>query len=374
MSDADDAVAALRRADEDLADAREAVAEVGEESIEAVGDAYDDLTTLFARYESRATGTGDFAGFVEFQEKLSTLVEDLPDDLLERDAFEEIEELLDKRRLTESDFERARDALAPVEAVLDRRERHRDAQRDYHEARRTVGRELSAVEERIGDLQRVADLGAADLDAPVENLREPLEAYNDAVREAFASFRAESSARKVLDLVATTGSFPLVPFRQPPDDLREYVTGTEVGERTIPELLDFAEYSTAKLSHHVADPRELKRRVATNRTYLERLDAGPLTLDWPPESAERLRWRIEELIAVCNRFASDDPVARLREVRARAHDADEYERLRNAARAREELTARERDRVASGAIEAELDAARDERERLEEALAEYPGR
>jgi hypothetical protein len=370
----DDAIAALRRADDELADARAGVEEIGRESIEAVADAHDDLTSLFARYESRATGSGDFAAFVEFEEKLSTLVEDLPDDLPEREAFEGVEELLDKRRLSEADFERARDALAPVEAVLGRRERHREARRGHREARRTVGRELSAVEERIDDLQRVARLGAADLNAPVENLREPLEAYNDAVREAFEAFEADSSARDVLDFVATTRSFPLVPFRQPPEDLRAYVERSDAGERTVPELLDFADYSTAKLSHHVADPRQLKRRVATNRTYLERLDAGPLTLEWPPESAEALRWRIEELIAVCNRFASNGPISRLREVRERARNGDEYERLRNAARAREELTPEERDRLASGVVEEELEAARDARERLEAALEEFSER
>ena len=138
--------------------------------------------------------------------------------------------------------------------------------------------------------------------------------------------------------------------------------------------LEFDRQSTAKLSHHIDDPRELKRRVATNRTYLERLDADPLMLDWPPESAERLRWRIEELIAVCNRFAPEDPVQRLRQLRERARDTEEYERLRNAARAREELTPEERERLASGAIEDDLENARRERERLEEALAEYPER
>lgn len=372
MSEANEAIAALRRADDELADARQAVEEVGAASIEAVAEARDDLTSLFARYESRATGTGDFPAFVEFQEKLSTLVEDLPEDLPERETFEDIEELLDKRRLSEVDFDRARDALAPVEAVVARRERHRDALRSYREARRRVRRELSTVEERIADLQRVAELGAADLDAPVEDLRDPLEAYNDAVREAFTEFKADSSAREVLDFVETTRSFPLVPFRQPPEDLRSYVAETDAGERSIPELLELADYSTAKLSHHVADPRQLKRRVATNRTYLERLDADPLTLDWPPESAASLQWRIEELIAVCNRFAPNGPVERLRELRGRAREGDEYERLRTAARAREELTPDERDRLASGAVEEGLEDARAARERLEAVLEEFP--
>lgn len=370
MNSSEETIAALRRADENLADARAAVEEVGTDDIERVADACERLHLLLDRYEGRATGTGDFPAFVEFQEKVSTLVEELPDDLPERETFEEIDELLGKRRLSEADFDRTRDALAPVEAIADRRERQREARENYRNARRAVEAKLSSVRAKIADLEGTLELGDADLDAPVEELREPIEAYNDAVREAFAQFRSTASAREVLDLVTTAQSYPLVGFRSPPDDLQSYVAETAAGERTIPKLLDLADYSSAKLSHHVDDPRELKRHVATNRTYLERLDGDPLTLGWPPQAATRLRWRIEELIAVCNRFAPDEPIVRLRELRGYARKEDEYERLRTAARARLELTREERERLQSGAIEADLDAAREARERLEDALDE----
>ncbi|PSQ64770.1 MAG: hypothetical protein BRD24_09570, partial [Halobacteriales archaeon SW_9_67_24] len=84
-----------------------------------------------------------------------------------------------------------------------------------------------------------------------------------------------------------------------------------------------------------------------------------------------LRWRVRELVAVVGRFASEGTVAALREIRALARE-DRYERLRNAARARAELTADERGRLSSGTLDRELDEARAERDRLADALDEHP--
>jgi hypothetical protein len=70
------------------------------------------------------------------------------------------------------------------------------------------------------------------------------------------------------------------------------------------------------------------------------------------------------------RFASEGTIARLREVRRLTRDPD-YERLRRAAAARETLTDRQRERLASGEIEAAREAAIEERERLRDALERY---
>lgn len=373
MTDAATLVADLRRAEADLQAARDAVDAVGIDRIDALADAVERLRSLLDSYEGRATGTGDFPAYVRFQEELATTIEELPDDLLERETFEEIEAMLDKRRLSETDFDRARDALAPAIEIAARRERRREALAEYREARRAVEVELRSTRERIGDLVRLVELGEADLDAPVEDLRGPIMEYNRAARNAWQTFRSEESARNVLDLVATTDAYPLVSFRSPPPDLRRYIETHDAGERPIGELLDLADYSTSKLSHVVGNPRELKRHVATNRTYLDRLDADPLLFAWPPESANSIRWRAKELIAVCGRFASDELVALLREIRDFTRD-DAFDHLRNAIIARAELSADERERVASGAVEADLATARADRERLEEALAEFPER
>ncbi|MFB6195659.1 MAG: hypothetical protein ABEI80_05780 [Haloplanus sp.] len=367
----DDAVDAerLRDAREELASAREAIEDHGEERLKAVSAAYREATGLLDRYEGRATGTGDFGAFVEFQESFVELVEGLDDDLPARAAFEEANDLLDQRRLDETDFERARETLQPaadLAALLEEREAARDR---YETARRDAQRRLRELDDRIDYLERLQRLGEADLDAPVERLREPIRSYNEAVREAWTQFEREASAREVFRVVAASDAYPLASFRQPPPELREYVETKPAGTEPIPTLLEYADYSDSKRAHYVDDPEALRTRVATHRTYLERLDASPLTVSWPPPAAATLRHRASELVSVVARFAPEDVVAAARTLRD-LPDRVDYDRLRETALARDELDETERERLARGAVEAELTAARDERERLETALSE----
>jgi hypothetical protein len=368
MSDTEDHVARLRTAREELADARAAVADVGEDRLEAVRDAYREATALLDRYEGRATGTGDFAAYVEFQEAFVELVETLPDDLPARETFEEANDLLDQRRLGEDDFARARELLEPAADRAALLEERATAEERYETARRDARKRLRELDDRIDRLERLQRLGEADLDAPVERLRDPIEAYDESVREAWTAFEREASAREVFRVVEASEAYPLAAFPQPPDDLRAYVETAPAGEESVPTLLEYADYSTSKLSHYVDDPDTLRTRVATGRTYLERLDAEPLTVSWPPPSAERLRYRASELVSVVARFAPDSVVAEARRLR-RLPDEVDYEHLRETALARDELDADERDRLERGAVEAELTAARDERERIETALS-----
>ncbi|MFQ3284242.1 MAG: hypothetical protein ACI944_000954, partial [Natronomonas sp.] len=137
----------------------------------------------------------------------------------------------------------------------------------------------------------------------------------------------------------------------------------------VVDLLEYADYSTSKLSHYVDDAALLKRRVATNRTYLERLSADPLSIGWPPESAETLRFRIEELLGLVGTIADDATVSTLREIRELTR-TDSYERIREAARAEAELTDEQRRKLERGEVETERSAAREELERLEALLSE----
>jgi len=173
----------------------------------------------------------------------------------------------------------------------------------------------------------------------------------------------------VLAFVETTTLYPLVPFQSPPDDLLAYVETADAGTEPIPQLLSYADYSPSKLDHYVDDPDALKRAVATRRTYLQRLDAEPLTVGWPPPAAETLRFQCEERISVVDRFAPD-VVETLRAVRALTRRED-YDRLQTSAAAREQLTDAERERLRSGAVADERDDLRAERESIREALAEY---
>jgi hypothetical protein len=364
-------VADLESARERLRQAEAAVDDYSESDAERVADAYDAATDLLAEYEGSATGTGDFAAYVEFQDRFLGLVEELPDDLPARGAFEEASDLLDRRRLSESHFEQAREILAPAREVgetLDEREAARDHLR---ETRRAARRRLSTLDDEIQRRKRLLDLGEADLDAPTEKLREPIEAYDDAVTDAFARFRREASTRDLLDFVAATEAYPLVDFSAPPSSLASYLDESAVGSEPLPTLLEYAGYSRSKLDHYVDDPDRFRERVATHETYLSRLDATPLTVDWPPPVAGRLRRLAEELVSVVARFADDPVVARARGVRDLAL-RDDYDRLRNAAVARAELSGEERERLASGAVEAELSDLGDERERLRSALDDAP--
>lgn len=368
----DDPVARLRTAETDLEGAIARVEEFGEAELQELADAYEEFSALLERYEEPATGDGDFQTFIEFQGNVETFVNRLPEDLLLRETFEECDEHLQQRRLSESDFEHVRSQLQPVAdltARLDERERARE---DYRRARRDVRRRVRELDERIEELRRLERLGDADLDAPTERLGKPIEAYNDAVTEAFESFRREAPAREVFEFLDATTAYPLVEFSPPPEDLREYVETHEPGREPVPRLLEYAEYSHSKLDHYVGDPDALKRSVGTRQTYLQRLDADPLTVEWPPPPADELRWRCRELTAAVNRFAPG-VVAELREVAARSRGPD-YERLRESAVAEDELSTAERERLRTGAVTEDLEAAVAERERLESALEEFPER
>jgi hypothetical protein len=347
--------------------AREAVTDVGETRVAAAADAHDRAVALLDRYEERATGTGDFEAYVEFQSQFLGLVEGLDDDLPGRESFETAAEAMDRRRLRERDFETAREALADAERYRDLLDRREDAAERHRTARHEAREVREAVAERVEALERTLRLGDADLDAPVERVREPVTAYDEAVRAAFDEFYRTASARALFDWVAAARSYPLVDLRRPPRAVREYVREYDAGEQPVPDLLEYADYSASKLDHYVDDPGALRARVGAHRTYLERLDADPLTVGWPPPEAERLRWLGEELVAVVGRFADDDVVAKARTVRDLPRDT-EYGRLREAAVARAELDERERERLLSGAVEDDLAALRDARDRLDGAL------
>jgi vacuolar-type H+-ATPase subunit H len=373
LADVSGLVTAIREAHDRRRRLESKIESHGEETVRQVADAYDRATRLLDQYEDKATGTGreNFKSYVEFQEAFLELTEGLPDDLPHRDAFETANDGFDKRRLSESDFERARELLAPVADVADLLDRRAEAKTALRDARSDARRRQSELGDRIEELEQLTALGDADLDAPVEDLREPITAYDDAVREAFREYRRESSARDVLRFVRDTGQFPLVEYRQPPSDLWEYVQSYPAGEESIPQLLEYAGYSQSKLDHYVDDPTALRTRVGTHRTYLERLDGEPLTIGWPPPQADHLRYRLVELVAVVGRFAPESVVADLRDLRSLTDDAEWYARLRESALARTELGDEERERLAAGEVADELEACRRAHDRLAEALAEY---
>jgi exonuclease VII small subunit len=368
-----DAAAELEAAHDRL-ETLESNLELGEDDLDAVADAYESVVTVLDRWEERATDWDDFEGYVEFRNDISETLESIPEDVPESEAFLEADSHVKTSGVTGSlktgDFDAARRALAPARDHAETRDTLSEARSRYRTAYRAAQDRRQELDEQIADLERLVRLGEADLDAPIAELRDPIERYNEAVTEAFENFRREAPAREFLSFVVRAADYPLVELRRPPTELLEYVKEQPAGDHPVPDLLEFADYSPSKLSHYVDDANRLKRRVATNRTYLEGLSADPLHVEWPPAEAESLRFRAEELVSLVDAFADEETVTALRDVRERTR-REEYDRLRTAAVARSELDEDERVRVKSGTVESELEAARDERGRLEEALEAF---
>lgn len=369
-----DAVASLERAHREVEAARAAI-DIDRAELDAVADAYEAVSRVLDRWEERATDWDDFKGYVEFRNDLAETLESIPEDVPESDAFVEANDHVKtggvSKSLKSRDFDAARDALAPAREYVDRRDRWIDAKEAYRDAFRAARRRLETLDDRIDDLERLSRLSSVDLDAPVDELREPIERYNDAVRNDFTAFRRTASARELLEFVDNAAARSLIDYEAPPDELLTYVRTRAAGDHPVGDLVEFADYSPSKLSHYVDDANLLKRRVATNRTYLERLDAEPLTVEWPPAPAAELRYRVDALVSLVGRFADEETVVAIRAVRALTR-RDAYDRLRTTAEARERLTDEERDRIERGVVDEELADARAERDALTDALDVHP--
>jgi hypothetical protein len=342
----------------------------GERAVRTTTGAFRTFTRLLDTHEESATGSG-FQAYIEFQEAVADHVETLDESLPAYDAFEAADDALHKKRLSSKDFDHARELLDPAREYADLLVEWEAAEDLLREARSDARRRVNALDDEIERLERLQALADVDIDAPVDRLREPIEAYNDAVRASFQRFKREASARAVLDVVDAADAFPLVAFRSPPSRMAAFLREDPVGEESIPTLLEWADYSASKLGHYVDNPGDLKRHVATNTTYLTGLDASPLTVAFPPPEAETLRYECKEYASMCNRFADEAVLAALREVRS-LPDATDYERLRTAAAARAELGEEGRKRLESGGIASDLDRARAERAALVELLDAVP--
>ena len=364
---AEERIRELEAARDRLAAVEAEIDAVGEDAAVDAADAYRTATRLLDRYEGSATGTGDFQAYVEFQDKFLGLVEDRDDDTPASAAFDAAGERLDQRRLSESDFDAAREDLAPAGEYVDLLDRREDAEAAVATATRDARLRGRDLDEEIDTRAEWLAVGEADLDAPVEELTDPIEAYNDAVRSDFDDFYASASIADVVGLLERAESFPLVGFRSPPRDLREFAAESPDADEPIPTLLEYADFTGSKLDHYAEDPGLLQTTVAVHRTYLERLSGDPLTVSLPPPSAGALRFRARERESLLGRFADEDTVARLRTVR-RLTRRDDYRELRNAARAHAELDDDELAAVRSGAAAAELERLREVRDRLAAAL------
>ena len=349
VAEAGEAAARLRERYDELRRLEDRIADLGRERVEAAADTYRRAHRVLDQYEEDAVGSGDFEAYVRFEGEFANAV-DVGDDALAADAFAAADEAVDKKRLSESDFEAAREALDPAGDYVDLLADRDDAVDDYRIARKGARQARKDLVARLDELREVAGMADADLDADVDRLREPVAAYNEAVREAFDDFYKSASAREVFAFLDRADATPFVDVDVPPTDLADYVAEYEAGAEPLPTLLEYADYSNSKLEHYVDDPGALRTAVAVHRTYVERLDGESLTLDWPPAAGDELAYEIDELIPLVSRVAADETVATLRDVRDLARD-DAYERLRRAAEVRDALDESELELVRTGVID-----------------------
>ncbi|TKX77853.1 hypothetical protein EXE53_24350 [Halorubrum sp. SD626R] len=368
IAEAGEAAATLRERYDELRRIESRIDDLGRERVEAAADAYRRAHRVLDQYEEDAVGTGDFGSYVQFRGEFADAV-DVGDGALAADAFDAADGAVDKKRLSEGDFDAARDALDPAGEYVDLLDAYDDAVDAYRIARKEAKAAKKDLDSRLDELRSVAEMADADLDVDVDRLREPIEAYNEAVREAFASFYASASAREVFAFLERADGTPFVDVDVPPTDLADYVADYEAGEEPLPTLVEYADYSNSKLDHYVDDPGALRTAVAVHRTYIERLDGEPLTLDWPPAGGDELGYEIDELIPLVSRVADDETVATLRSVRELARE-DDYERLRRAAEVRDALDDAEVALIERGVVDERVKEAERTRSIVEDVLAE----
>lgn len=367
---AEDTVDALEDAATELDAAQERVTEIGREELDRLADARDRANRALERYGDDAVGTGDFEAYLALQDEFATLVDELPEDCHRRNAFEEALDVLDRRRLRPTDLERVRDELEPVADCVARRTALATAREEFARARRDTSAVRDDLDAAIDHFGSLADLGPIDLDAPVHELRDPITDYDDRVGDAVRDLLRAAPAREVCDLWATAANRPLLAVDAPPAELLTYLRDDVAGSEPVTALLDLADQSRAKRSHSVDDPVAFASAVEPARPYLERLDAEPFTIDWPPPPAARLRWWCRDAVPIVGRFADAKCVRRLRSIRDRTREP-RFDRLREAAVARETLDAEDRERIADGVAD-ELGALRSAQERVASALEAHP--
>lgn len=348
------------------------IGEIGRDRLDELDRLYNRFDTLLSTYKESASGSGreTFEQYIAFQSELETFETSLPEDGLETGVFEDAIDYLDQRRLQESDFEEARVILEPAVDTLGILTERDEARNSFTAAKRAVEQRIDELTDEIDHLQELLAFEDTDFDVPVDQLRSLIEAYNQAVRDDFSSYKSNTSSREFIQFLETTTAYPLIEFPSPPPELVDYLESTEVGTEPTPRVLEYTNYTRSKLSHYVDDPSTFQARIGANQTYLDRLSADPLMISWPPPAPDELHWRIRELTSIINRFAPAETVRKLNDLQKFSHQ-DDYLDLRLAARADAALDEQEKQRLTTGELREELETKQRDRDQLQSAVSTY---
>ena len=157
VAEAGEAAATLRERYDELRRLEERIADLGRERVEAAADTYRRAHRVLDQYEEDAVGSGDFAAYVQFEGEFANAV-DVGDDALAADAFAAADEAVDKKRLSKSDFEAAREALDPAGEYVDLLADRDEAVDDYRAARKDARAARKALAARLDELREVAEM------------------------------------------------------------------------------------------------------------------------------------------------------------------------------------------------------------------------
>ncbi|MFB6198287.1 MAG: hypothetical protein ABEI52_08490, partial [Halobacteriaceae archaeon] len=198
------------------------VDEFGRDALEEARNARRNLLGLLDKYEGEATGSGNFEAYIQFQDEVIELVENLPDDIPERERFEKISERFDKRRLSTRDFEWARNELDAIGELTERIDDLETAREDVRNAERKLQQRIDDLTDQRDRLRTIAQYDPSVLNAPVDELRELVTDFNDSVVSEFNQYIEQSSMRDVLMIFRRAARTPFLEVRSPPDDLVEF--------------------------------------------------------------------------------------------------------------------------------------------------------
>jgi chromosome segregation ATPase len=230
-----DLVTEIERRGEELDAAQQRVEEYGEAELQELADAYGSWAEMLDRFQDQVTGDdGDIQTIVAFQSRIDEVMGEISADTLRYEIFEECDEYLQQKWFSDSDFEHVYDRLEPVGELVKLLEDRNEAREAYRETRKKLSFRYDELAAELDDLERLAALTDADLDAPTERIRDPIESYNDAVAEAFREFYREKSARTVVTFLEQMEWYPLVEFESPPPEITEYIRNYPPGTETVP--------------------------------------------------------------------------------------------------------------------------------------------
>lgn len=322
MADVSERIQELKRA-------RQRIEDIGLEKAKKTHDFYSELSETMEEYREDAVGTGDFETYVEFQGILDDLLQRInnsQNEVYRAEDFERVIDGFEKRVIRESDFRRAESRLADVRELAETIDRVREIEKELRYEKGRLERRKSELESRLKRVGRKIDTakGVSDIDpSPLISI---IESYNSSVETDFEEFYNSAPSIKVARLGEKARDLPLADIKPLDKETVEILRRTGMGQKTVSEVLEYADYSNSKLSHYIERPDEFRRNVSQTWFKLLSADDFKISVETPQNL---IKHKVPELIRIVDEFGSEETVRRLREIHSVA-EKGEYAPMRRA--------------------------------------------